>query len=55
MTQMNEAEPNRGHDAKVPQREPYALPRLVRHGTIEELTRGAVPGLPPGDAASIAP
>jgi hypothetical protein len=26
----------------VPGREPYTPPRLVRHGTIEDLTRGTI-------------
>jgi hypothetical protein len=35
-------------------REPYASPKLVRHGTIEDLTRGATFTSTPGDVASSA-
>ena len=38
-------------DASEPPREPYAPPRLVRHGTIEDLTRGQQ-GPAAGDMAS---
>lgn len=46
-----EREPDREREAKVPDRAPYAPPRLVRHGAIEELTRGG-PGVVAGDLAS---
>lgn len=34
-------ERSRDLDEPAPGREPYAAPQLVRHGTIEDLTRGA--------------
>jgi hypothetical protein len=34
-------EPEQDRDRTEPGREPYAAPQLVRHGTIEDLTRGA--------------
>jgi hypothetical protein len=46
-------QPERGPDREAPEpsREPYAPPRLVRHGTIEDVTRGQQ-GLAAGDMAS---
>jgi hypothetical protein len=43
-------------DAKVEPgatKEPYSTPELVRHGTVEELTQGAVFTPLPGDANSL--
>jgi hypothetical protein len=36
-----------------PARQPYSPPRLVRHGTIDDLTRGAGASITQTDAASI--
>ena len=52
MTEQPERELDR--DAPEPPREPYAPTRLVRHGTIEDLTRGPQ-GLAAGDQASTIP
>jgi hypothetical protein len=38
-----------------PTKEPYAPPRLVRHGTIDDLTRGGLPVGRPGDLQSDTP
>jgi hypothetical protein len=43
-------------DAKVEPgatKEPYSTPELVRHGTVEELTRGAITIALPSDANSL--
>ena len=42
-----------GTEQELP-REPYSPPRLVRHGTIEDLTRGNIPAAV-GDPSSLAP
>jgi hypothetical protein len=46
-----EPEQDRDRNQPEPDREPYASPKLVRHGTIEELTRGTI-GLTVTDGAS---
>jgi hypothetical protein len=38
-----------------PARQPYTQPRLVRHGTIADLTAGGLPVGRPGDLVSDSP
>jgi hypothetical protein len=48
-------ERDRDRDEPARVREPYAPPRLVRHGTIDDLTRGGQPVGRPGDLTSDSP